>query len=199
MILVVDDDPRIVNTLATVLRHEGLEVESAVNGADAYEHVTSPDCRCMMLDINMPGVNGMELLQIMQSKGLQVPTIIMTGNKDFKRDEALAFPFVHEVLEKPFDVMKAVQFVRTLIRHCTQALFMTDRFRITGRVDHGSDETLSDVLSESTTITVHEAEVFDHDESRVLKARQLLLNRDQVQMAAAQDKISSRPAADARQ
>jgi len=67
MILVVDDDAQITTLLREALEREGYRVETAANGVQAFDLVKSPDCKCMLLDVNMPKINGPELLLLMQA------------------------------------------------------------------------------------------------------------------------------------
>jgi len=112
MILVVDDDQRIVKLLRHVLELKGYTVETAANGGEAYGLVKSPDCKCMVLDINMPAINGIELLLLMQTEGISVPTIVMAGFDGYNEDEMKEFANVVRFLPKPFemdDLLDAVE------------------------------------------------------------------------------------------
>ena len=104
MILVVDDNPRVVELLGEVLRKEGYRVETAADGLQAYEKVKEPDCKCMLLDIRMPKVNGVELLMLMQAEGIHVPTILMGGFDDFDEKEMKNFSNVVKYMHKPFEL-----------------------------------------------------------------------------------------------
>lgn len=104
MILVVDDDEQLRELLETALEEFGYRVETAIDGADAYRHLKTEDCRCMLLDVNMPHINGIELLLLMQSEGLQVPTIVMAGHGDFDDDEMHQFDNVKLFMAKPFGI-----------------------------------------------------------------------------------------------
>lgn len=112
MILVVDDEQKIVKLLRKVLELEGYMVETASNGGEAYGLVKSPDCKCMILDINMPGVNGIELLLLMQAEGITVPTILMAGFQGFDEDEMKEFSNVVRFLPKPFEMNDLLEAVR---------------------------------------------------------------------------------------
>ena len=116
MILIVDDDDQLRSLLETALKDVGFRVETAVDGVDAYKHLTSEDCRCMLLDVNMPRINGIELLLLMQSEGLQVPTIVMAGHGDFAEDEMWSFANVKAFMPKPFSIADLVKAIQTHAR-----------------------------------------------------------------------------------
>ena len=112
MILVVDDDPGIVSLLDRALSQHGYRVETAQDGAEAYSHLRSPDCKCILLDINMPRINGVELLMLMQAEDISIPTIVMAGFSDYDEDEMKQFENVITLIQKPFEldaVLKAIK------------------------------------------------------------------------------------------
>ena len=112
MILVVDDDERIVRLLRTLLEAEGYTVKTAADGGEAYALLRSPDCRCMLLDINMPRINGIQLLMLMQADRIKVPTIVMAGFTDFDEKEMKQFANVVKFFPKPFsldDMLTAIK------------------------------------------------------------------------------------------
>lgn len=111
MVLVVDDNPDIVKALRTILERTGYRVETAADGVAAYEKLKMPDCKCMLLDVNMPKINGIELLLLMQAEDIEVPVILMAGFKDFDDEEMKQFPNVRAFLAKPFslgDMLNAI-------------------------------------------------------------------------------------------
>lgn len=103
MILVVDDDARVMTTLRTWLEDAGYSVSAASDGAHAYDAARSPDCQCVVLDINMPGFNGPALLLVLQADGVDVPVIVVTGEPGFSRREMQQFGNVVAFFEKPVD------------------------------------------------------------------------------------------------
>jgi DNA-binding NtrC family response regulator len=108
MILVVDDEPDMRKVLSRSLVHHGYRVETASDGAEAYELLKSPDCKCMLLDINMPRINGVELLLLMQAEDIHVPTIVMAGFDDYDEEEMKQFANVVTLLPKPFQLDDAL-------------------------------------------------------------------------------------------
>lgn len=112
MILVVDDDKVLTQLLRRLLEDAGYHVEVANNGEDAYALVQREDCKCMLLDIRMPGINGAELLMLMIADKIKVPTIVMAGFPDYDEEEMKQFPNVKRLFHKPLypeEVLSAVQ------------------------------------------------------------------------------------------
>ncbi len=104
MILVVDDDEVLTDILQTALEKKGYRVEVAYDGVGALEHLKDQHCKLMLLDINMPRINGAELLILMNSEGIDIPTIVMAGFPDYTEEEMRSFPGVRAFLPKPFTI-----------------------------------------------------------------------------------------------
>jgi len=112
MILVVDDEPDLRKVLSRSLVHHGYRVETAADGAEAFDHLKSPDCKCMLLDINMPRINGVELLLLMQAEDIHIPTIVMAGFDDYDETEMKQFANVATLLHKPFQLDDALDAIK---------------------------------------------------------------------------------------
>jgi CheY-like chemotaxis protein len=80
-ILVVDDNPDSVIIMRTILESQGYEVAVATNGAEALEQVTEATPDLVLLDIMMPNVGGLEVLQRMREDARtgRVPVILVTA------------------------------------------------------------------------------------------------------------------------
>jgi FixJ family two-component response regulator len=102
-IVIVDDDAAVRKALARLVRSAGYEVD-AVASAEEYlarEAVAPP--ACLVLDIRMPGMSGLELQRAIQGTPLLLPIVFVTGhgNEDDRR-QALESGAV-DVLDKPLD------------------------------------------------------------------------------------------------
>jgi len=104
MILVVDDDKMLTEMLQSALEKKEYRVEIAYDGVEAMEHLKDPRCKLMLLDINMPRINGAELLILMNSEGIEIPTIVMASFPDYTEEEMKSFPAVKAFLPKPFTI-----------------------------------------------------------------------------------------------
>jgi EAL domain-containing protein (putative c-di-GMP-specific phosphodiesterase class I)/ActR/RegA family two-component response regulator len=78
-VLLVDDDPTLVKSMARALRAKGYDVVSAHNGEDAVRYVTEGEFDAIISDIAMPGMDGIQLLREVRDHDLYVPVILMTG------------------------------------------------------------------------------------------------------------------------
>lgn len=115
MILVVDDDEILTDMLQAVLEKKEYRVEVAHDGMEALTHLKDPYCKLMLLDINMPRINGAELLILMNSEGLNVPTIVMAAFPDYTEDEMKSFPAVRAFLPKPFTLEQLSEAVNKVL------------------------------------------------------------------------------------
>ena len=83
-IVVVDDDPAVVRAVTAVLEGEGYRVEGARDQAQALRTVLQDPPALVVLDVNMPGLDGWELCDILrrQSHTRDVPVLFLTGRTD---------------------------------------------------------------------------------------------------------------------
>ena len=82
-LLVVDDDSFVSEMLAEILEGVGYKVETAEHGREAlHKLVEFPEICLVISDMNMPEMNGLELIEAVRSKGSDVPIIILTGNSE---------------------------------------------------------------------------------------------------------------------
>lgn len=105
-ILIIDDQKGIRTLLAEVFRREGHEIMLASNGLEALSKIENIQPDCVLLDMQMPGMNGLDVLRVLKEERLSVPVIMMTGNNDDKLiNEALQLG-AKDFFQKPFDIYK---------------------------------------------------------------------------------------------
>lgn len=78
-VLIVDDDRRMVRTLGDILRVKGYSVEDAHTGAEALGILAGTRCDCVLTDMRMPRMNGVELYRAIQASHPGLPVVIMTA------------------------------------------------------------------------------------------------------------------------
>jgi DNA-binding response OmpR family regulator len=105
MVLVADDDPDFAASLEPILVQHGYRVRTASSGREALERISNDDVDCLVLDLKMPVLSGLEVYMKLKETGRAVPTIFVTGFPG-ERNVALAGldpPVDRDVLLKPFD------------------------------------------------------------------------------------------------
>lgn len=83
-VLVVEDTDLVRKTLVRLLSREGFETLSAANGANALEMLATLHPDLILLDVNMPDMDGLQLLEVLQSNPAwqAVPVVMLTGRSD---------------------------------------------------------------------------------------------------------------------
>jgi FixJ family two-component response regulator len=117
IVLVVDDDISVRESLELLFRHEGLDVETFVSAQEFLGRppVTVPSC--LVLDISLPGLNGLDLQKLVAVERHEMPIIFITGHGDIPMTVQAMKAGAQEFLTKPFSdeiLLDAVQ--RALIR-----------------------------------------------------------------------------------
>jgi DNA-binding NtrC family response regulator len=115
-VLVVDDDPAVARLVRVVLEREGLQVEHVLDAAQATEFLGGRSCHVVLTDYTMPGVNGLEMLQNLESDGVQAAFLVMSAFLEPEVMAALcAEPAVAGVITKPFELSDLVLDVRAVL------------------------------------------------------------------------------------
>jgi len=103
LVHLVDDDAAIRRSVGFILKTSGHRVETYDSGMELLKKSGDLEQGCILLDIRMPGMDGLEVQQALQDQGVSLPVIIMTGHGDVtlavKAMKAGAVDFI----EKPFD------------------------------------------------------------------------------------------------
>ena len=114
-IAVVDDDRNILTTLSMTLEAEGFEVETHHNGAAALSAFSSQMPDLVILDIKMPGMDGMDLLQRLRRTSF-IPVILLTS-RDEEIDEVVGLRMgADDYMRKPFSDRLLIERVRAILR-----------------------------------------------------------------------------------
>lgn len=78
-LLIVDDEPAILEVTSAMLEREGYEVSTAEDGVDAIEHLVDPLPNLVISDLRMPKMSGIEFLALVREQFPHVPVIAMSG------------------------------------------------------------------------------------------------------------------------
>src|SRR3954463_3332954 len=84
-VLVVEDDARLLNLVSMFLREERFEVVTASTGRDALDAIERQQPSVVLLDMNLPIMNGWELATELRTRNIIVPIVVMTAAQDARR------------------------------------------------------------------------------------------------------------------
>lgn len=177
-VFLVDDDPAVRDSISMLIRSIGLSVVTYAHPQNFLDAYDPAQIGCLVLDIRMPGINGLSVQEIMNGKGHAIPTIFITGHGDvFQCSKAFKAGAV-DFLTKPIDehllldsIQKAIQ--HSIADHKQSAEVQTIQKRIntlTPRereilkmvVDGLPNKTIAQRLEISTrTVETHRASLFE--------------------------------------
>jgi len=107
-VLIVDDEPSILQTLSGLLSDEGFEVSTAVNGYEALKIIDSESPDLVLLDIWMPGIDGIETLQEIKKDNPHIQVIIITGHGTIETAVRATKLGAFDLIEKPLSIDKII-------------------------------------------------------------------------------------------
>jgi two-component system KDP operon response regulator KdpE len=115
-VLVVDDEPPIVRAVAANLRARGYQARTAANGTAALAAVELEQPDCVVLDLGLPDVHGLEVLRRLRG-WTSVPVVVLTA-ADGEHDKVTAFQLgADDYVTKPFSMVELIARVQVAIRH----------------------------------------------------------------------------------
>ncbi len=125
-ILIVDDDPMIVKTLKDIFHIKGYNAYVAESGLEALEELKSRSFDCILSDIKMPDINGLDLYKKIRKRGFTLPVLLMTAYSTDKLIKEGLEEGVISVLTKPVDIDLLLRFFPTLSRELSVAIIDDD-------------------------------------------------------------------------
>jgi two-component system OmpR family response regulator len=115
-ILVVDDEPSIVDAVATSLRYEGFDVEEAGTGRAALAAAQERTPDLIVLDFMLPDLDGLEVTRRLRQDGIKVPILFLTA-RDAVEDKIAGLTIgADDYVTKPFSLAEVVARVRAILR-----------------------------------------------------------------------------------
>jgi DNA-binding response OmpR family regulator len=103
-VLVVDDEEELVSTLGERLMLRGFEADGVITGEDALKRVGEKDFDVVILDVKMPGMDGLEVMKKMRALRPHLQVILLTGRGSEKESEMGLEQGAFAYLVKPIDI-----------------------------------------------------------------------------------------------
>jgi two-component system response regulator FixJ len=147
LVHVVDDDESVRDSLSVLLEAAGFSVRSYDSGAAFLQAASQRTAGCVLTDVQMPELNGLELQRRMSELGIRLPVIVMTGHGDVPIAVEAMKAGATDFLEKPFDDSQLLAAVNSAIA--------------VGRRTRDEAAAAADISARLATLTPREREVLD--------------------------------------
>jgi len=147
-VYLLDDEPEMVKALTRLLRAKHFEVRGFTSAKSFLEAYQPQDIACLVLDVAMPELNGLELQQRLTHKGILIPIIFLTGHGDIPMSVRAIKAGATEFLTKPVDGVALVRAVGAALE--------------TARTRHRDIVETAALAARLATLTPREREVMEH-------------------------------------
>ena len=114
-VLIIDDEAEIRESLQTLLEMEGFEVETAITGEDGLSQMADRPFDLVLLDLTLPGRNGMEILSEIRSHDSRLPVIMITAFGTVENAVRAMQSGAANFVQKPWDNEKLLADVRAAV------------------------------------------------------------------------------------
>lgn len=146
-VAVVDDDASVCRSLRRLLMSAGYDVLTYASAAEFLDAYPQGRGSCVVLDVRLPGISGLELQQEMAARGLRLPIVFITGHGDIPMSVRAMKAGAVDFLTKPFDADQLLESVAQAVRRDAESR---------------SEQAERDAIAESlATLTPREREVLE--------------------------------------
>ena len=117
-VVIIEDEPFIIEALTFLLENEGLDVRSISDGANAIDFIIKSKPNLVILDIMLPNVSGMKILEDIRSMDeiSNLPVLMLTAKGQKKERRAAEEAGVSKFMTKPFDNQELIENVKAMIK-----------------------------------------------------------------------------------
>jgi two-component system OmpR family response regulator len=177
-LMVVEDDPNIVELLAASLRYAGFEVATATDGQSALRTAREFRPDLMVLDVMMPGIDGFEVVRRLSAEGSRCPVVFLTA-RDAVEDKITGLTIGgDDYVTKPFSLDEVLARIRAVLRRATPGPVATASARLTF-ADIELDDDTHEVVKDGAPVALSPTEFnllryFLENPGRVLSKGQIL-------------------------
>jgi DNA-binding response OmpR family regulator len=127
-LLFAEDEVELSDAVVAVLKHTNYSVDAVYNGQDAYDYLSAQEYDGAILDIMMPGLDGVEVVKRIRKEGNQVPVIFLTAKSELD-DRVLGLDAgADDYLTKPFAMKELLARIRSITRRVGEVTGNTLQF-----------------------------------------------------------------------
>lgn len=134
-ILVIDDERAIRNTLKDILSFEGFEIEEASDGAEGLEMIKARDYDCILCDVKMPKMDGIEVLNKVKEIKPDIPFVVISGHGNIETAVEAVKKGAYDFISKPPDLNRLLITIRNAM---DKSSLVTETRQLRKRISRGA-------------------------------------------------------------
>ena len=115
-LLIAEDDPRLLKTLMHIFQTNKYIVDGVANGSDALEYALTGEYDGLVMDIMMPGIDGLTVLKKLREKNITTPALFLTARTEIDQRVEGLDAGADDYLPKPFSTQELLARVRAMLR-----------------------------------------------------------------------------------
>src|ERR671938_681573 len=115
-ILIVDDERGIRETLRAVLEDEGLAADAVASGEECVKAFERRAYGCVLLDVWLPGIDGMETLEQLRASGVDAAVVMISGHGNIETAVRATKLGAYDFIEKPLSIEKTILTIRNALK-----------------------------------------------------------------------------------
>lgn len=115
-LLIVEDEKRLCETIAKFFKDEGYTIDTCFDGNDALDYIAGTEYDAIVLDIMLPGLDGISILKCIRAKKLKTPVLLLTAKNSIEDKVDGLDSGADDYLTKPFSLEELSARIRVLIR-----------------------------------------------------------------------------------
>ena len=147
-VFIIDDDAAVRDSLVVLLRGEGIRARGFASGVDFFDHLPEDPTACVITDVRMPGLDGVEVVRRLAAMpDRSWPMIVITGHADVPTAVQMMKSGIVDFIEKPIDPARLVDTVKGVLARIGEISLRHERRQA--------------VLDRLETLTARERQVFD--------------------------------------
>lgn len=121
IVALIDDDAAVLDSLRMVLANRGMIAECFHSAEDFLTELPALSPSCVVSDVRMPGLSGLDLQRELMERGTAIPLILITGHGDIAMAVSAIKAGAFDFIEKPFDKEALVESIRRAVTHRERA------------------------------------------------------------------------------
>jgi RNA polymerase sigma factor (sigma-70 family) len=130
IVYVIDDDSSTRELLAWLMRRNAIDCETFADPRAFLAAYKPADSACLILDLYMPGMTGLDLQRTLKEQGVDIPVIFLSGRADVPQAVEAVKGGAYDFIEKPFDYKRVVELVRECLASGHQSRAQREKRRL---------------------------------------------------------------------